>query len=144
LDNDNYLDLAVANAYSDNVSILMNNGDGTFQSAVNYGAGDAPVSVFCADLDNDNYLDLAVANANSDNVSILINLVVLPFIRGDANGDGVINAADVVYLINYLYIGGPAPNPLQAGDVNSDGVINASDVVYLINYLFISGPPPGC
>jgi hypothetical protein len=144
LDNDNYLDLAVANAYSDNVSILMNNGDGTFQSAVNYGAGDAPVSVFCADLDNDNYLDLAVANANSDNVSILINLVVLPFIRGDANGDGVINAADVVYLINYLYISGPAPNPLQAGDVNSDGVINASDVVYLINYLFISGPPPGC
>lgn len=61
---------------------------------------------------------------------------------GDVNANGVINAADVVYLINYLYIGGPAPIPLQAGDVNCNGVINAADVVYLINYLFISGPAP--
>jgi len=64
------------------------------------------------------------------------------FIRGDANGDGVINVNDVVYLINYLFIGGPAPNPLQAGDANSDGLVNVNDVVYLINYLFIGGPPP--
>jgi len=66
------------------------------------------------------------------------------FLRGDANGDGVINVNDVVYLINYLFISGPAPDPLEAGDVNCDGTINVSDVVYLINYLFISGPPPGC
>ncbi len=66
------------------------------------------------------------------------------FMRGDANADGVINAADVVYLINYLFISGPAPDPLAAGDVNCNGTINAADVVYLINYLFISGPPPGC
>jgi len=65
-------------------------------------------------------------------------------IRGDANGDKVINASDVVYLINYLFISGPAPVPLAAGDCNCDGNVNASDVVYLINYLFISGPPPGC
>jgi hypothetical protein len=66
------------------------------------------------------------------------------FIRGDANGDGVINSADVVYLINYLFKGGPAPEPLEAGDVNCDGIINSADVVYLINYLFKGGPPPGC
>ncbi|MCJ7577182.1 MAG: FG-GAP-like repeat-containing protein [candidate division Zixibacteria bacterium] len=75
-------------------------------------------------------------------VDTLLVITESAFIRGDANGDGVINAADVVYLINYLYIHGPAPNPLQAGDVNSDGVIDASDVVYLINYLYIGGPPP--
>jgi hypothetical protein len=65
---------------------------------------------------------------------------------GDANGDGVINVSDVVYLINYLFIGGPAPEPLKQGDANGDGVINASDIVYLINYLFVGGPPPayGC
>jgi len=67
-----------------------------------------------------------------------------PYLRGDANGDGVINVSDVVYLINYLFINGPAPVPLEAGDVNCDGTINVADVVYLINYLFISGPPPGC
>jgi 6-phosphogluconolactonase (cycloisomerase 2 family) len=66
------------------------------------------------------------------------------FIRGDVNGDGIINASDVVYLVNYLFIGGPPPDPLAAGDANCDGTINASDVVYLINYLFVGGPPPSC
>ena len=64
------------------------------------------------------------------------------FIRGDVNGDGVIDIADVVYLINYLCIDGPAPDPLEAGDANCDEVVDIADVVYLINYLFIGGPPP--
>jgi hypothetical protein len=61
---------------------------------------------------------------------------------GDANGDGIINSADVVYLINYLFKGGPPPVPLEAGDANGDGIVNSADVVYLINYLFKGGPPP--
>jgi hypothetical protein len=66
------------------------------------------------------------------------------FLRGDTNKDGLINSADIAYLINYLFINGPAPVPLAAGDANCDGIINVTDVVYLINYLFIGGPPPGC
>jgi hypothetical protein len=65
-----------------------------------------------------------------------------PFIYGDANGDGVIDISDVVYLINYLFIHGPAPVPLAAGDANCDAVVDVSDVVYLINYLFVGGPAP--
>jgi hypothetical protein len=65
-------------------------------------------------------------------------------LRGDANRDGVINIADVVYLINFLFIEGPPPNPFTAGDVNCNDYITASDVIYLINYLFIGGPPPSC
>ena len=61
---------------------------------------------------------------------------------GDANGDGVIDIADIVYLINYLFIDGPAPDPLWVGDATSDGQVDIADVVYLINYLFIGGPPP--
>ena len=70
----------------------------------------------------------------------------LHFTRGDANGDGVIDAADVVYLINFLFVAGsPAPDPLWVGDANCDGVIDAADVVYLINFLFVPGsPPPSC
>jgi outer membrane protein assembly factor BamB len=64
------------------------------------------------------------------------------FLRGDVNGDGVINLADVVYLINYLFVGGPSPEPLEAGDTDCDGVVDIADVVYLINYLFIGGPKP--
>jgi hypothetical protein len=65
-------------------------------------------------------------------------------LRGDANGDGVIDISDVVYLINYLFIHGPAPVPLAAGDATCDGVVDASDLVYLLNYLFAHGPAPGC
>lgn len=69
-------------------------------------------------------------------------VVVQSFIRGDVNADGIINSSDVVYLINYLFIGGPEPIPFESGDANSDGIINSADVVYLINYLFENGPPP--
>ncbi|MCJ7577924.1 MAG: dockerin type I repeat-containing protein [candidate division Zixibacteria bacterium] len=67
-------------------------------------------------------------------------------VPGDATGDGQVNVADVVYLINYLFLHGNPPLPLRAGDVNADCVVNIVDVVYLINYLFINGPPPqvGC
>ena len=64
-------------------------------------------------------------------------------VRGDANGDGVIDIADVMYLINYLFIGGAPPGPLAAGDTNCDGTVDIADVMYMINYLFLAGSPPG-
>ena len=64
--------------------------------------------------------------------------------RGDVNGDRIIDVGDVVYLINYLFKSGTAPNPLAAGDVTCDSVVDIGDVVFIINYLFKNGPPPGC
>lgn len=75
-----------------------------------------------------------------DNITILVEV---PY-WGDCNKDGWINSADVVYLINYLFTGGPAPDPLEVGDVTCDEVINSADIIYLINYLFKNGPPPSC
>jgi len=67
------------------------------------------------------------------------------FIRyGDVNGDGNIDVADVIYLINFLWRGGPPPTPYETGDANCDGEVTVSDVVYLINYLFFGGPIPNC
>jgi hypothetical protein len=62
--------------------------------------------------------------------------------RGDVNGDGENSVSDIVYLINYLFKNGPAPNPLVAGDLNCDDAVEVTDVVYFINYLFKNGPPP--
>ncbi len=60
---------------------------------------------------------------------------------GDANGDGIVNVADVFYLINYLFAAGPVP--LGRGNVNGgDGTITVADVFYLINYLFAGGTAP--
>lgn len=61
---------------------------------------------------------------------------------GDANGDLGVSVADVVYLVNYVFKSGPAPNPLWTGDCNQNGDIDIVDAVYLTNYLFKSGPPP--
>jgi len=63
---------------------------------------------------------------------------------GDITMDGVIELADVVYLISYLYRDGPAPNPLQMGDANCDGVVDLGDVVFLIKYVYKNGPVPAC
>ncbi|MCJ7578708.1 MAG: dockerin type I repeat-containing protein, partial [candidate division Zixibacteria bacterium] len=62
--------------------------------------------------------------------------------RGDVDDDGVINVVDVVFLLNYIFIDGPAPDPPCLGDVNKDGNENSDDVLYLISYLFLGGPPP--
>lgn len=59
---------------------------------------------------------------------------------GDTNGDSVINAADMFYLIRYLFAGGPSP--IGSGDTNHDSKITAGDVFYFINYLFANGSAP--
>jgi hypothetical protein len=64
---------------------------------------------------------------------------------GDANADAKANVTDVIYLINYLFKGGPPPQPiLTCGDIQCDGKVNVSDVIFMINYLFKGGPAPGC
>jgi hypothetical protein len=59
---------------------------------------------------------------------------------GDANVDGKVTVSDVVYLVNYLFKGGPEPW-LLFSDANGDAKVTVSDVVYLVNYLFKGGPP---
>jgi hypothetical protein len=71
-----------------------------------------------------------------------INIELPPIVVGDVTGDGSVDIGDVIFLINYLYIGGPAPDPLMTGDVNCDGVVDTADVIYIINYLFKEGPSP--
>ncbi len=70
------------------------------------------------------------------------NITVIPYLAGDPNHDGIIDVGDVIYLINYLFVDGPEPDPLESGDVDGYGEVDIGDVIYLINYLFIDGPPP--
>jgi len=71
-------------------------------------------------------------------------MVTGEYVCGDADRNMSINILDVTFLINYLYKGGPAPEPEEAGDANGDGNINILDVTYLINYLYKGGEPPIC
>ena len=73
------------------------------------------------------------------------SLVTIPyFICGDVNFDDDVNILDIVFLINYLYKGGPAPYIIESADVNSDQEVNILDVIYLINFLYKGGPEPFC
>ncbi len=62
---------------------------------------------------------------------------------GDVNMDEVIDLTDVLFLINYLFKGGTAPDPLRLGDPSADCAVDVTDVLFLINYLYKGGPAPG-
>jgi hypothetical protein len=80
----------------------------------------------------------------TENVFGLITVIGQLYVPGDANGDWVVNVADAVSLINYVFKGGPPPVPLEAGDANCDGSPDIGDAVYIISYVFKGGPAPGC
>jgi hypothetical protein len=106
-------DLAVANfgaydprlqAYTGGgVSVLINNGDGTFAPAVNYAAGAGPTSIAVTDFNHDGHPDLAVADYGSGSVTVLL---------GQGNG---------TFVEGFTYAAGPEPNTVAVGDFNGDG-----------------------
>jgi hypothetical protein len=99
---DGKLDLATANYATGDVSVLLGNGDGTFQPAVSYPAGLTPTFMAEGDFNGDGKLDLAVSNGTSNTVSILLG-----------NGDGTFQSP-VQYNV------GNNANYIAVGDFNND------------------------
>ncbi len=64
------------------------------------------------------------------------------YLNADANRDSLLDVGDAVFIINYVFKGGPAPYPTEAADANCDHVINVGDAVHIINYIFKGGPSP--
>jgi FG-GAP-like repeat len=121
---DGKLDLAVANNGSNNVSVLLGNGDGTFQPALNFTVGSNPSSVAVADFNGDGKPDLAVANNDGNNVSILLG-----------NGTGTFQAA-----VSYGVESGPIS--MAVADFNGDGKLDlavASDGNNTVSILLGNG-----
>lgn len=86
------------------VSVLLGNGDGTFQAAVDYTVGSSPIWVIAADLNGDSILDLVAANNDSANISVLLG-----------NSDGTFQAAQSTAV-------GSDPIGLAAADLNGDKI----------------------
>ena len=107
--------------------MLLGNGDGTFQAAVNYAAGSRPYSVAVGDFNGDGKPDLAVANGSSNDVSVLLG-----------NGDGTFQAA-----ANYAT--GSDPISVGVGDFNGDGKPDLAVANYggnNVTILRLRGPAP--
>lgn len=103
IDGDGDGDVVVASHTIDKISVLKNNGDGTFAPKVDYQTGIRPEYVFISDIDGDNDNDVIVANFNSDKISALKN-----------NGDGTF-APKVDYTV------GHKPYSVFVSDVDGDG-----------------------
>lgn len=90
------------------VSILINNGDGTFKTGGNFAVGEDPYDIVAGDFNKDGKLDLAVINVKSSNVSILLG-----------NGDGTFQNA-VSYSVPLV----PFNPTLATADMNNDGKLD--------------------
>lgn len=89
------------------VSILLGNGDGTFQLPVRYSVPYQPASLAVGDFNGDHKLDAAIAAADSTGASQVLILL--------GNGDGTLQPAVV------QAIGGYSPESMVAADFNGDG-----------------------
>ncbi len=104
-------DLVATNYYDSSVSVLLGNGNGTFQSKVDYSAGPEPVSVAVGDFNGDGKADLVVANGNDgpSYVSVLLG-----------NGDGTFQSP-ANYSVGSLLYPYMSPASVAVGDFNGDG-----------------------
>jgi hypothetical protein len=66
----------------------------------------------------------------------------VPFIRGDADGDGRLNITDGVFTLSHLFLGGVNPLCEDATDTDDRGTVELTDAVYFLNHLFLGGPEP--
>jgi hypothetical protein len=69
-------------------------------------------------------------------------LVPVLFVRGDPNGDHILDLSDAISILGFLFTGGRAPSCKDAADVNDDGSLDISDAVALLGYLFLGGDLP--
>jgi hypothetical protein len=61
---------------------------------------------------------------------------------GNSDASGEVDVDDVVYLIAYIFSGGPEPIPYESGDADCSDGVDIDDVVYLIAYIFSGGNAP--
>jgi hypothetical protein len=156
---DGKLDFAAANFISNDVSIRLGAGDGTFTSPTTpeITVGTGPTSVALGDFNGDDKLDFASANEGSDNVSIRLgigngtfSLPTIPEVTvgnapfsvalGDFNGDGKLDFAATIQSTGNVSIQlgvgngtftsavnvvvGTVPRSVALGDFNGDGKLD--------------------
>jgi hypothetical protein len=123
IDGSGGLDLAVTNATTDQVLVLLGNGDGSFSDPVGFATGATPFSVAAGDVNGDTETDLAVANFGSDTVSLLLR-------------SGGIFQTKVDFPVGF------APRAVALADLNRDGdldMVVASEAAATVSVLIGNG-----
>ena len=77
------------------------------------------------------YLDTSVVHVFDGSVTVLV-----PPLYGDVNCNGSVDIADLVYFVEYMFLGGP-PSPCEENvDCDDDGMITVADLVCLVEWMF--------
>ena len=144
---DGIVDLATSNFVTDDVSVLLGVGDGTFGIANIFETGNSAGTdeIIACDLNGDRILDLATANLAFSDVAVLLgngNGTFGPasdygagwdtssLTAGDFNGDGLMDLAASNSASNNLsvHLNQCGETSVLLGDVNQDGTVNLLDV----------------
>ncbi|CAF1023077.1 unnamed protein product [Adineta steineri] len=104
--NDNQLDIAVANTWKDNLNVFLGFNNGTFDEASVYSTdvGSFPSSMAAADFNKDSRMDIIVTNQDNDNIGIFLNFNYTTFSK------------QTLYITDIL----PMPNCVVVADLNND------------------------
>jgi len=84
------------------------------------------------------YVYLVIAEDSSGRYSPVIAMVGC----GDTDNSGSVDIDDIIFLVNYIFLGGPSPDPVDLGDTDCSGEIDIDDVIYLVGYIFLGGNDP--
>src|SRR5262249_34469530 len=98
--------LITANAFGNDLSVLLGNGDGTFKPALTVPNGTSPYGVAMGDFNGDGKLDLVTLNTNAFTLGVLLG-----------NGDGTFQAP-ATYPVEKI------PRAVTVADLNGDGKLD--------------------
>ncbi len=85
--------------------------------------------------------DYSVSGVFADSSAFVVNssIEVIGHRGGDINRNGRLDIADLVFLVDYIFRGGPLPDPIEAGDANYDGSVTVLDILVLVDHIFRGG-----
>ena len=152
---DGNIDIVTANALSNDVSLLLGNGDGTFAPETRMALGFNPTAIYTGDFNGDTLMDIVVSsaidntifNGNGDGTFQAAQpfLDVLPADGPvDINGDGIddqltantathdisilLGIGEGIFGVEQRFSTGQSPNTALAVDVDNDGVMDVVTV----------------
>lgn len=63
-------------------------------------------------------------------------IVIYGHQSGDLNLDGQVDISDLVFMVDFFFMGGPAPDLLETADLDQNGTVDISDMLVLIELMF--------